>query len=74
MRILPWITIAVTAVAVITPFGRDFLYLAFYSGEQLSRNIAQGVLTIAGAVVLALAAAEVLARWALRRRRARPSR
>jgi len=50
---VPWITLVVAAVAVAYPFGRDLMYLAFLSGEQLSNNIARP-LVIGGLAVLVL--------------------
>lgn len=63
MRQWPWITLLLAAILAITPFGRDFIYLAFFSGEQLSRNIAQPIFFMALAVVAAL----VLLEWWIRR-------
>ena len=63
MRRWPWITLAAITIFVITPFGRDFIYLAFFSGEQLSRNIAQPIFFMALAVAAVLAALE----WWIRR-------
>lgn len=68
MRRWPWITLLLTAVFVIGPFGRDFIYLAFFSGEQLSRNIAQPIFFMALAAVAVLVALEwwirrVISRW-----------
>lgn len=63
MRQWPWITLLLAAILAITPFGRDFIYLAFFSGEQLSRNIAQPIFFMALAVI----AAFVLLEWWIRR-------
>lgn len=63
MRQWPWITLLLAATFAITPWGRDFIYLAFFSGEQLSRNIAQPIFYMALAVVAVL----VLLEWWIRR-------
>ncbi len=69
MRRWPWITLLLTAVFVISPFGRDFIYLAFFSGEQLSRNIAQPIFFMALAAVAVLVALEWWIRRVISRRR-----
>ena len=63
MRRWPWITLMLVAVVLLTPVGRDFIYSAFFSGEQLSRNIAQPIVFSAFVVALLLAALE----WWIRR-------
>jgi len=63
MRQWPWITLAVAAVAVASPFGRDLIFLAFFSGEALSNNIMQPFAYMALAVLVLLGAAE----WWIRR-------
>jgi hypothetical protein len=59
------------AAVVINPLGLDVLNSAFFSGEQLSRNIWQPIAAIAVAILVAL----VLLEWCLRmlalKRRAR---
>ncbi|MEX0753137.1 MAG: hypothetical protein WD073_09465 [Xanthobacteraceae bacterium] len=71
MRQLPWITIVIATIAFISPFGRDFVYLAFFSGEQLSRNIAQPFFFIGMAVLIALAVLEWGIKAYIRKRRAK---
>jgi hypothetical protein len=71
MRHVPWITLAATVVLFVLPFGRDLLYLAFGSGEQLSNNIAQFMLLVVAGIVLALALLEWGIKYLLRRHRAR---
>jgi hypothetical protein len=62
----PWITMVLAAVVVLNPLGRDIIYLAFLSGEQLSRNIWQPFAYCGGLVLILLMALE----WWIRRRRA----
>ena len=35
----PWVTALLAAVVMLNPIGLDIVYSAFFSGEQLSRNI-----------------------------------
>jgi hypothetical protein len=56
----------VAAVVVINPLGQDIIYAAFFSGEQLARNIWQPIAFGAGAILMVLAALE----WWIRKRRA----
>jgi hypothetical protein len=67
MRFVPWITLVLAAATALNPVGLDFLRSAFWSGEQLSRNIAQPVVFAAIAILVALALVEMLVRyWRLR--------
>jgi tellurite resistance protein TehA-like permease len=70
MRQWPWITSVATAVALVSPFGQDLIYLAFFSGEQLSRNIAQPFVFIGLAIFVLLGALEFWFKRYIRRRRA----
>jgi hypothetical protein len=54
MRRWPWITIVLTAILALCPFGQDVFYLAFLSGEQLSRNIWRPLYLIAVALMIFL--------------------
>ena len=63
MRKWPWISLLLVAAVAISPVGQDFIYSAFFSGEQLSRNIAQPIFFIA----LAVAAGVVMLEWWIRR-------
>jgi hypothetical protein len=56
------------AVAVLNPLGQDIIYAAFFSGEQLSRNIWQ---PIALGAILILALLIALEWWIRKRLRAR---
>ena len=68
----PWISLIVTVVLAASPWGREFLFSAFASGEQLSRNIARPIVLAAGAAMLVLALCEYLLRlWYGRRRELR---
>jgi membrane protein DedA with SNARE-associated domain len=70
MKKWPWITMLAAALLAASPFGRDLFYLAFVSGEQLSRNIAQPFLLMGIAILLALGAVEWWITRLLRKRRA----
>jgi formate hydrogenlyase subunit 3/multisubunit Na+/H+ antiporter MnhD subunit len=71
MRRWPWITMILTGILALSPFGCDVFYLAFLSGEQLSRNIWQSLYLIAVAIMIALIALEWSVRTFVSRRRAR---
>jgi len=67
LRFIPWITLVLAAVLALNPVGLDFLRGTFWSGEQLSRNIAQPIVFIVIAILVALALIEMLVRyWRLR--------
>ncbi len=66
MSRLPWITSALALVAALNPIGLEFLRSAFWSGEQLSRNIAQPIVYTAIGVLIALAILETLVKYWLR--------
>jgi hypothetical protein len=71
MRRWPWITLVAAAIAIASPFGQDLFYLAFLSGEQLSRNIAQPFAYAAIAILIVLGAVEYFLTRYIRRRRSR---
>ena len=52
------------AVVALNPLGLDIIHAAFFSGEQLSRNIWQPIVTCAALILLVLIALE----WWLRKR------
>ena len=54
------------AVAIFSPLGRDVIDAAFFSGEQLSRNIWQPLACGTGLILVLLIALE----WWVRKRRA----
>ena len=68
MRRWPWITMVATAITMLNPIGQDFIYGAFFAGEQLTRNIAQPIVFIAIVIMLASIALEWWVRklWARR--------
>jgi hypothetical protein len=67
----PWISMLLAVLVIISPLGRDILHDAFFSGEALSRNIAQFVLLIGLAILVVITAIEWLVRMIISRRRAR---
>jgi hypothetical protein len=54
------------AVVMLNPLGLDIIHAAFFSSEQLSRNIWQPLAITAGLILILLIALE----WWLRKRRA----
>ena len=64
MKRWPWITMLLAAVAAFNPLGLDIIQTAFFSGEQLSRNIWQPIVLCAAAIFAALIGLE----WWIRRR------
>jgi membrane protein DedA with SNARE-associated domain len=64
MRQWPWITLAVAAIAAVTPIGQNVIYLSFFSGEQLSNDIWRPFFFIGLTIVFVIAALE----WWIRRR------
>ena len=59
------------AILVLNPLGVDVLNAAFFSNEQLSRNIWQPIALIAIAILSALLLVEWLLRTLVLKRRAR---
>ncbi|RTE92510.1 MULTISPECIES: hypothetical protein [Bradyrhizobium] len=66
----PWISLLLGAVVALNPVGLDFLRSAF-SGEQLSRNIAQPIVLSALAILVLVGIIEWLVRFVVFKRRAR---
>ena len=64
----PWMSLLLMAFAALNPIGLDFINNAFFSGEQLSRNIAGPIVLTALAFLCALALVEYLIRATLLRR------
>jgi hypothetical protein len=67
----PWISILLGVLAAVSPLGQEVIHDAFFSGEALSRNIAQPLFFIALAFLALIAAAEWLVRLLISKRRAR---
>ena len=67
----PWISLLLGAVVALNPVGLDFLRSAFFSGEQLSRNIAQPIVLSALAILVLIGIIEWLVRLIVFKRRAR---
>ncbi len=66
MNRMPWITLVIAAIAALNPVGLEFLRNAFWSGEQLSRNIAQPIVFAGIAILIALAVLEMLVKYWMR--------
>jgi hypothetical protein len=64
----PWISLLLIAVGALNPVGVDFINNAFFSGEQLSRNIAGPIVLIVLAILCTLGLIEYAIRTALLRR------
>jgi hypothetical protein len=67
----PWISLLTAIVAIVSPLGREVIHNAFFSGEQLSRNIAQPFFLIGLAILILMGALEWLVRLVVFKRRAR---
>ncbi|MEZ5820221.1 MAG: hypothetical protein AB7I42_16110 [Bradyrhizobium sp.] len=67
----PWISLLLAIIVTISPLGRDVIYSAFFSSEQLSRNIAKPMFFIGLAIMALIVALEWLIRHIIFRRRAR---
>ena len=67
----PWISLLLAIMVIVSPPGREIIHNAFFSGEQLSRNIAQPILFTGVAIMILLGALEWLVRLILFRSRAR---
>jgi hypothetical protein len=66
----PWISLLLAVAAIVSPPGRAVIHNALFSGEQLSRNIAQPILLIGLGVMVLAGALEWLVRLLIARRRA----
>jgi hypothetical protein len=65
----PWVSLAALGAIALSPVGRDFLWAAFASSEQLSRDIARPiVLAATGASIAAASCEYLLRRWLAGRR------
>ncbi|QOG17808.1 MULTISPECIES: hypothetical protein [Bradyrhizobium] len=67
----PWISMLVSLILTLSPFGREIIEAAFFAGEALSRNI-WGPIAL---TIFAIMAAVILLEWLIRtfvfKRRAR---
>jgi hypothetical protein len=69
MQRLPWISVVLSMLVMLSPPGQEIFHSAFYSGEQLARSMGQLVLYIMGAIMLGAVGLECLVRWWLAKRR-----
>jgi hypothetical protein len=58
-------------IILISPIGAEVLHDAFFSGEQLSRSIAQPIAFIGFAILISICVVEWLVRSIISKRRAR---
>ena len=59
---LPWISMLLAVILVLSPIGRDVIYAAFLSSEALSRNI-WGSIALTGIAIMVLI---VVLEWRIR--------
>jgi hypothetical protein len=67
----PWMSILLGVLAAVSPVGQEVIHNAFFSGEALSRNIAQPLFFMGLALLALIAAAEWLVRLLISKRRGR---
>ncbi len=67
MQRWPIFTMTAAAAVALSSIGREFLHGAFFTGEQLARNIAQPIVYSSAAILVVLGVLE----WWIRRIRAR---
>ena len=67
----PWISMLLSIVVLVSPIGAEILHDAFFSGEQLSRSIAQPIALIGFAILISICIVEWLVRSIVSKRRAR---
>jgi len=65
----PWISLLLAIVIIVSPLGREIIYNAFFSGEGLSRNIAQPLFFTGLGIAVGNGAIEWLVRTIISRRR-----
>jgi hypothetical protein len=66
----PWISILLTNIVILSPSGREVIHNALFSGEALSRNIAQPLFFMGLGILVMVGALERLVRLIIRKRRA----
>ena len=67
----PWISLLLAVAVIVSPLGREVMHDAFFSGEVLSRNIAQPLFFMGLAILVLIGVIEWLVRMIISRRRAR---
>jgi hypothetical protein len=67
----PWISMLLSIIILISPIGYEVLHDAFFSGEALSRAIAQPLAFIGFAILSLICVIEWLVRQVISKRRAR---
>ena len=67
----PWISLLLAVAVILSPLGREVMHDAFFSGEALSRNIAQPLFFMGLAILVLIGVIEWLVRMIISRRRAR---
>ena len=67
----PWFSMLLAIVVIVSPLGREVIHNAFFSGEALSRNIAQPLFFVGLGIAVLMVAIEWLVRTIISRRRAR---
>ncbi|HET7886245.1 MAG TPA: hypothetical protein VFL62_08475 [Bradyrhizobium sp.] len=67
----PWISIVLIVVVVASPLGQEVIHDGFFSGEALSRNIAQPLFFMGLGFFVLIGAAEWLVRLRISKRRMR---
>jgi hypothetical protein len=58
----PWVSLLLIALAALNPIGLDFIRMALFSNEQLSRNIAGPIVLMALTALCVLALVEFFVR------------
>jgi hypothetical protein len=65
----PWISLLLAIAAIVSPLGREVIHNAFFSGEALSRNIAQPLFFMGLGIAVLVGVIEWLVRTIISRRR-----
>ncbi|HLZ02295.1 MAG TPA: hypothetical protein VKR55_09100 [Bradyrhizobium sp.] len=67
----PWISLLLAVLVIVSPPGREILHDAIFSGEALSRGIAQFLVCVGLGILALIGGLEWLVRVIISRRRAR---
>ena len=67
----PWVSILLAVLVAVSPLGQDVIHDGFFSGEALSRNIAQPLFFMGLGFFVLIGAAEWLVRLRISKRRIR---